>query len=170
MMDFAESLKDYAQGKEPKKYKGAYWQDLAAEIALQLPIDATLEEWAVVGTHRAINQQASDLAAFGVVFDTWKMESSIHNPFPAGIDEFKIRFALGYFYKVSQVSGQPICGNCATVLTPYPEADIAKGSGGCYPCPSCSTSPLFLCSPYFSRMLKHEGITPKLFPKGDADE
>lgn len=140
---FALAVMAYADGNIPDVYPGEFAKWIGEDIGRVVPTSWGIEKWKIYAGFRAIVAQSSALKSFGAEFDTWKQESMLHSRNPAGLTILQRKCAEGLVYQVSPITGKPICGNCATVLEPYPEADTANGTGSCYPCPLCATSPLF---------------------------
>lgn len=80
MRQFAASVQSYVEGLPfPEKgYKGDYVQDVAAEIKSRGMGGASIEEYQTVSQELMIERQRRDLATFGVSFDTWFSEQSLH--------------------------------------------------------------------------------------------
>lgn len=82
MRQFAESVRALAEGREvPEKgYKGDYVKDVAQTISETYDI-ATLPDadWQLRSQDLMIERQRGDLAHFGVEFDTWFSEQSLHD-------------------------------------------------------------------------------------------
>lgn len=140
---FALAIMAYADGNTPDMYPGEFAKSIGEDIGKVVPTSWGIEQWKIYGGFRSIAAQSSALESFGVEFNKWKQESMLHSDTPVGLTILQQKCAEGLIYQVSPITGEPICGNCATVLTPYLEADIANGRGSCYPCPLCATSPLF---------------------------
>ena len=140
---FAKALMSYADGLIPEVYPGELTKRLGEDIGRVVPTSWGIELWKVYGSFRAIAEQHEDLEVFGAFYNKWKAETSLHDDSVGGLPILQMNCALGLVYQVSPITDQPICGNCATVLTPFPEANIAKGTGACYSCPLCNKIPLF---------------------------
>ena len=84
---FAESVKSYVEGTEfPEKgYRGDYVQDVARALS-PLPDIAAYQS---ASQDMMLKRQREDLAQFGVYFDTWFSEQSLHDAgiVPARIEE-----------------------------------------------------------------------------------
>ena len=74
---FAESVRAYVENTEfPEKgYRGEYVQDVAAGLT---PL-ANIAEYQSVAQALMLKRQREDLAQFGVTFDTWFSEQSLHD-------------------------------------------------------------------------------------------
>jgi arginyl-tRNA synthetase len=74
---FAESVKSYVEGTEfPEKgYRGDYVQDVARALS-PLPDIAAYQS---ASQDMMLKRQREDLAQFGVTFDTWFSEQSLHD-------------------------------------------------------------------------------------------
>jgi len=87
---FAESVKSYVEGKPlPEKgYKGEYVQDVAKQVAEQPDAAAQDVNWFQrMSQDLMIERQRGDLALFGVEFQRWFSEQSLH-------DEKKVEAAM----------------------------------------------------------------------------
>ncbi|MFZ4508065.1 MAG: arginine--tRNA ligase [Fimbriimonas sp.] len=82
MRQFAESVAAYVRNVPlpEKAYRGAYVQDVAAQVAVD-PTAATrdLDWFQAVSQDLMVERQRGDLADFEVGFDTWFSEQSLHN-------------------------------------------------------------------------------------------
>lgn len=79
---FAESVLAYLQGTElPENgYKGEYVQRVAETLAsLTSPTNRNVSDVQTASQAVMLERQRTDLAAFGVVFDTWFSEQSLHD-------------------------------------------------------------------------------------------
>ena len=79
---FAESVKALASGLQvPEKgYKGEYVQDVANTLGAKgIPAEADVSWFQHVSQAAMLQRQRTDLAAFGVHFDTWFSEQSLHD-------------------------------------------------------------------------------------------
>ncbi len=82
MRQFAVSVQALAAGQPvPEKgYKGEYVQDVANEVqASGIPADADVAWFQDVSQALMVKRQRDDLSAFGVEFDTWFSEQSLHD-------------------------------------------------------------------------------------------
>lgn len=150
MDHYAQALIDYAEGREPKKYPGEFTRNVSAEIAKVVPTSWGVDYWKVFGTFRSIHAQSQALDAFGVGMNSWFQESRLMTN-DAALQSLQAVLAMGLAYMVSPITQEPICGNCATVLTPYPDADIANGKGSCYPCHCCAENPAITGNRFYRR-------------------
>ena len=77
---FAESIAARMQGGEPPEdgYRGEYVAELAGELAAEGADPADLEELAQRGTEAMRERIEATLERFGVRFDTWFSERSLH--------------------------------------------------------------------------------------------
>ncbi|MEU2347613.1 arginine--tRNA ligase [Modestobacter sp. NPDC049651] len=84
---FARSLQAAAHGREVPEdgYAGAYINDIAAAVVaaepgiLELPADAEQERFRVRGVELMFDEIKRSLAAFGVVFDVYFSEKTLHD-------------------------------------------------------------------------------------------
>ena len=82
MRQFAVSVQALAAGRPvPEKgYKGEYVQDVADRVtATGIPEGADVDWFQAASQGLMIERQRGDLAAFGVEFDTWFSEQSLHD-------------------------------------------------------------------------------------------
>ena len=82
MRQFAESAKAIAEGREvPEKgYKGDYVKDVAQAVSdLDDVSGLSTADWQQKAQGLMIERQRGDLEAFGVYFDTWFSEQSLHD-------------------------------------------------------------------------------------------
>jgi arginyl-tRNA synthetase len=87
MQRFAESLYAAAHGEPTpdEGYAGEYIQDVAAAVVaerpdvMDLPRDEAIEAFREVGYHQMLAAMKADLGGFGVRFDVWFAESSLHD-------------------------------------------------------------------------------------------
>jgi arginyl-tRNA synthetase len=77
---FAESIAAHMQGREPPEdgYRGEYVAELAGELAAKGADPADLEDLARRGTEAMQERIEATLERFGVRFDTWFSERSLH--------------------------------------------------------------------------------------------
>src|SRR5581483_3916299 len=77
---FAESLAARMRGEEPPEggYQGEYVAELAAELAAAGADPGDLDALARLGTEAMRRRIAATLERFGVTFDTWFSERSLH--------------------------------------------------------------------------------------------
>src|SRR2546430_1020803 len=77
---FAESIAARMQGREPPEdgYRGEYVMELAGDLAAAGADPADLEELARSGTEAMRERIEATLERFGVRFDTWFSERSLH--------------------------------------------------------------------------------------------
>ncbi|RYG32534.1 arginine--tRNA ligase, partial [bacterium] len=78
---FAESVRSYVEGGEfPEKgYKGDYVKDVADAVKGMATKPEGTEAYQRVSQDMMIDRQRGDLALFGVEFDTWFSEQSLHD-------------------------------------------------------------------------------------------
>ncbi|CAN5567752.1 arginine--tRNA ligase [soil metagenome] len=78
---FSESVRSYVEGSEfPENgYKGDYVKDVAETVAAMPTPPSGTETYQKVSQVLMIDRQRSDLALFGVEFDTWFSEQSLHD-------------------------------------------------------------------------------------------
>jgi arginyl-tRNA synthetase len=77
---FAESVKSYAMGLDfPEKgYRGEYVKDVAAQVGASAT-DQPISWWQGKSQEIMLERQKGDLEIFGVDFDTWFSEQSLHD-------------------------------------------------------------------------------------------
>jgi arginyl-tRNA synthetase len=78
---FAESVRAYVEGHEVPEngYRGEYVRDVAAMVAELDPRPQTAADYQRASQDLMIERQRADLALFGVEFDVWFSEQSLHD-------------------------------------------------------------------------------------------
>lgn len=157
MRQFADSVKAICEGRPiPEKgYKGDYVSDVAHRIMSEgVEPDATLDWYQVKSQAMMLAKQREDLASFGVEFDTWFSEQSLHLSgtvqseiskviATGGADEEpirkKLKLAKGGRVEDVEVENQPVDedesgtpgGDTLTPQSPLPPGtNIPQGEGG----------------------------------------
>lgn len=146
MNDFAQALIDYAEGREPEKYPGTFTKRISDEIAAQVPTSWGIEAWKVYAKHRIVKYQADDLGAFGTEFDVWFPETRLTSSKSWMFHTPRMIASLGregFLYQVSPITGNPICINCASPMTPIWKDKAKTEYGSCEPCEFCKSNPIF---------------------------
>jgi len=81
-----ESIRARARGQEPPE--GGYEGDYVRELAAELPhaADAGLDDLALAAVGRLVEQIRATLTRFGVEFDAWFSERSLHESEPSAVE------------------------------------------------------------------------------------